>query len=343
VKIDANSKFFLTGGTGLVGSHILFNLSETFKVKALTRNPSRCQQIKELFEFYDTDNFQKRWANIQWVHGDLQDIPFLEEEIEGSDYVIHAAGFVSFYKRDFNTLLKVNSEGTKNLVNVCLAKNVNKLAHISSVGLLSKGPQGSLIKETNKWKNSPDNSGYSTSKYLAEREVWRGMEEGLDAVILSPSIILGPGNINESSNRIFGQSFKGSKYYIPGENAFVDVRDVADATIQLLESDIKNDIFILNATNTSYKEIFTKIAQSAGKKAPRKKISKGLINFVYNLEVILKIFGRKQKITRENIKSMFNIAKFDGSKITKAIDFNYRNIDQGIENSVNYYKKKNII
>ncbi len=343
MNFDSNSRFFITGGTGLVGSHFLFSLSEKYKIKALTRNPKRCAQVKSLFEYYDPENFESRWANIEWVQGDLNDIPQLEEEVKGSDYVIHAAAFVSFQRRDFNELLRINFEGTRNLINVCLVSNIKKFLHISSVSVFGKPENGNMITENNKWKNSPENSGYANSKYLAEREVWRGFEEGLDGVIVNPSIIFGPGNPMESSNKLFSNVLKGSKYYPPGGNAFVDVRDVVDASIQLLEKDIHKEQFILNALNTSYKNIFEQIAKRGGIHSPSKTITRGMTRMIYFTETMLKLFGRKQKLTKENIRSMFKTSLFDGSKVESSIGFKYRDMDETIENSIQYFRKKKLL
>ncbi|MCB0477139.1 MAG: NAD-dependent epimerase/dehydratase family protein [Crocinitomicaceae bacterium] len=343
MSISPNSNFFVTGGTGLVGSHFLFELAKNHKVKSLTRDIRRTQQAKDLFEYYDPENAEDLWKNVEWIEGDLDDIPLLENCLQDIDYVIHAAAFVSFRRRDFNTLLKINFEGTRNLINVCLNAQIKKFVHISSVSVFSKTLDGSPIKESNRWKNDPDNSGYGTSKYLSEREAWRGMEEGLHGIIVNPSIIFGPGNPNESSNRLFVNVLREGKYYPPGANAFVDVRDVVDASIQLLESERNKEQFILNAINESYQNIFSQIAKAAGKNPPAKPISKGMIRFVYTMETLLKIFGRHQKLTRENIRSMFKVSKFDGSKIQSEMNFDYRKMEDTIQNSLDYLKKKKLL
>lgn len=338
-----NTNIFVTGGTGLIGSHVLFNLSEKYKIIALTRSLSKPNKLKALFQFYDAENYQKRLDNIEWIQGDLSDIPLLDNCIERSSYVVHAAGLVSFYKRDFNKLLKINFEGTSNIVNVCLAKNIKKLVHISSVSVLGKTIDGAAITEKIKWKNSPDNSGYATSKYLGEREAWRGAEEGLDTIILNPSIVLGPGELNESSSKLFRSVFKGYNYFTSGANSFVDVRDVANSVSHFIFSEIKNESFIISSEDLSYQELFTKIAQTSNKKVPAKEVSKFTVNFFYNIELFLRVFGRKTIITKENKKSMFSKHKFDGSKILKTTDFKYVGVDLGIENAVAFYKSENLV
>ncbi|MEZ4938915.1 MAG: NAD-dependent epimerase/dehydratase family protein [Crocinitomicaceae bacterium] len=343
MSISPNSKFFVTGGTGLVGSHFLFELAKNHKVKSLTRDIRRSQQAKDLFEYYDPENAEDLWKNVEWIEGDLEDIPLLENCLQDIDYVVHAAAFVSFRRRDFNTLLKINFEGTRNLINVCLNAQIKKFVHISSVSVFSKTLDGSPIKESNRWKNDPDNSGYGTSKYLAEREAWRGMEEGLHGIIVNPSIIFGPGNPNESSNRLFVNVLREGKYYPPGANAFVDVRDVVDASLMLLNSDQNKIQYILNAENLSYQSIFTQIAQAAQKRPPVKAISRSTIRFVYFIETFLKLFGRKQKLTRENVRSMFKVSKFDGSKILSDTPFEYRNMHETILNSLNYFKSRKLL
>lgn len=343
MEFDANSRFFVTGGTGLIGSHFLFTLSKNFKVRSLTRDLKRIDQVKELFRYYNPENYEKQLQNIEWIEGDLEDIPLLEECLLDMDFVIHAAAFVSFQKRDFNQLLKINFEGTRNLINVCLNASIQKFLHISSVSVFSKPLDGTMITEKNRWKNDPENSGYGNSKYLAEREVWRGLEEGLKGVIVNPSIVFGPGNPKESSNRLFVNVYKEGNYYPPGGNAFVDVRDVVDASILLLKTEINKEQFILNAENTSYQSIFKRIAEKANKKAPTKPLTKGMMRFVYFFESLLKLFGRKQKLTRENIRNMFKTSEFDGSKIETQYHFTYREMDDTIQNSTDFFRQKGLI
>ena len=343
MNFEANSTFFITGGTGLVGSHFLFEISKKYKVKALSRDHSRCKFVRELFDYYDPENAQARWDNIQWIKGDLENIPLLEESLNNVDYVIHAAAFVSFYKKDFNDLLKNNFEGTRNLINVCLVQNIKKILHISSVAVFGKNPNNQPISEFNRWKDSPDNSGYSISKYLAEREVWRGLEEGLKGVILNPSIILGPGRIDESSSRLFQNVFEEGKYYPPGANAFIGVHDVVRAGLIFLENELDREQFILNADNISYQSLMSNIAKSAGVKAPSKEISKSTINIAYFLETIMKIFGRKSKLTKENIRSMFQTTEFNGTKITNTIGFDYTPLDPVIQEAIKFYKEKKFV
>lgn len=338
-----NSTIFLTGGTGLIGSHFLYFLSDRFKIKALTRNPSRCEKVKELFSYYDPSSTEKRWENIEWIKGDLEDIPFLDEILEDIDYVFHCAGFISFYRKDFNQLLKINFEGTRNLINVCLTKNIKKFLHISSVSTLGKSLDGKPVTELNRWKDSPENSGYGTSKYLGEREVWRGIEEGLPAIILSPSIVLGPGRLNESSSKLFRYIYSESKSFAPGGSAFVGVKDICNAGILLMDSDIQNELFIISSDNLKYNELFQKIAAASNKKAPQYPVKKNIVNIIAFIELIFSVFGRQVKLPKETRRSMFSTSCFDGSKIVLNSDFNYAGIDQDIQDTIKYHKTLSLL
>ena len=233
----------VTGGTGLLGSHLLVELTKsTNTIRAIYRSENRLNAVEKLFQYYLGDSYLDSWKKIEWVSADILDVESLKFAFQGVDIVYHSAGFVSFATSDFRRCIKINREGTANIVNLCLRFQVKKLGYVSSTAAIG-GKEGGLITENDKWENTPLTSGYSVSKYLAEKEVWRGIEEGLNAVMINPCVILGPGNWDETSLTIFKNVSKGMKYYPTGANATVDARDVASCLVSLVDWSLLSSFF----------------------------------------------------------------------------------------------------
>ncbi len=248
---------------------------------------------------------------------------------------------VSFRRRDFKKLTKINKYGTANVVNVCLGLDVDHLVYVSSTAALGRSDKKEIYDETNKWVNSPANTGYSISKFSAENEVWRGVEEGLDAVIINPCVILGVGNWNDSSLSIFKVVKKGLKFYTSGANAFVDARDVAFIMAELSHQRIVNDRYLTISENLEFKSLFDKIAKAFGVKPPSIKVKKWMAGLAWRIEGILGFFGRKQNITKETARSSMSITKYSNQKIKEKLNFEFISIDEAVKNSVSYFDKHN--
>ena len=234
----------VTGGTGLLGSHLLYRLSsENDSIRAIYRDTAKIEHVKSIFQFYDSVHWESRFSKIEWIEGDILDLISLDDVMTGIETVYHCAGLVSFDKRHFAQLIKINREGTANVVNTCLVNGVKKLCYVSSTASIG-GQVNTITSETTKWKQGPETSGYAISKYSGEKEVWRGVEEGLDCIIVNPSVIFGAGHWDESSLTIFRTIDKGLRFHTPGQNGFVDARDVAEIMVLLMQSEIKNERFL---------------------------------------------------------------------------------------------------
>ncbi|MBC7902636.1 MAG: NAD-dependent epimerase/dehydratase family protein, partial [Gemmatimonadaceae bacterium] len=287
------SKVFITGGTGFLGAYIIRELvSKGFSVRALRRG-------NKIPSFIDASVFSK----VEWVDGDVLDIVALEAGMEGIDTVIHSAAKVSFYASERDELYKTNVEGTANVVNAALSKQVSRFVQISSVAALGRTKQSTIVTEEKKWEESSTNTNYAVSKYMAENEVWRGMAEGLDVIILNPSTILGFGDWNASSAAIFKNAYNEFPWYTSGVNGFVDVEDVAHVTVLLLEKNIVNERFIINSDNWSFRKVFESIADNFGKKRPHKSATIWMGSIAWRLEKLKSLFtGNKPLLTRETAK-----------------------------------------
>lgn len=328
----------LTGGTGLLGSHIAYELVSKGKtIRALKRKGSSTALTEKIFSFYNSES-KSLLDKIEWVEGDVLDLGSLEDAMEGITHVYHSAAIVSFNPKEKEKMLQVNIEGTANVVNIAMQAGVKKFCHISSIATLGFTIDDSLINEDVWWKNDPSNSWYAISKYGGEREVWRASEEGMDVVIVNPSFILGPGDEGKTSTEVFGALKKGNSWYTLGENGYVDARDVAAAAVKLMESEIKNQRFILSAVNYTYKDFFDKILVAFGKPKTKRCAGKFSLALGWRVEKLLcSLNGRNPRVTKETAITALQVNRYDGSRITKAIDFKYRDCDATIREVTAFY------
>jgi len=326
---------FVTGGTGLLGAHLLFQLTkDETEIRAIYRSDRKRDQVKQLFQFYDKENGENRYAQIEWVKGDILDIPFLQEKMKDCDEVYHSAALVSFHHRDFNRLIKINREGTANMVNVALETGARKFCYVSSTAAIG-GNDNDVINEETKWKISPATSGYSVSKYSAEKEVWRAVEEGLNVVIVNPCVIVGAGNWDESSLTLFRTLKKGVKFYPPGANAIVDARDVAEIMQLLMKSDISNQRFLCIGSNQSFKDLMEEIASQLNVKVPRIEAKRYMVAIARRLLSLFALFtSKRSSMTRDTVRSLFSKREYDNSKVVNALDFKFRSLKDSIDNAI---------
>ncbi len=332
----------VTGGTGLVGSHLLYELVQKGEpVSCIIRETSSTSLIKKIFNLY-ADNASVLFSKINWIVGDLRDPFSLQELLVGIDQVYHCAGMVSFDNSREKEIIEINIQGTANLINACLDNKVKKLCHVSSIAALGNITENNIITEENEWNPGEPHSVYAISKYKAELEIYRGIEEGLPAIIVQPSVILGPGNWEKGSPAIFNTIYKGLKYYPPGSSGFVDVRDLATCMIKLMNSHVKNDNFIISAENYSFKNIFSLIAKEFDKKVPTKEITPFMANIGWRMEKIYsKLTGSPPRITRDSIRAGFNQLAFSNEKILNTIDFKFYPIEQSVKDICGFFMVMN--
>ncbi|HAT63350.1 MAG TPA: NAD-dependent epimerase [Flavobacteriaceae bacterium] len=328
----------VTGGTGLVGAHLLYHLVLKHpKVRATHRASSDLASVKKVFSYY-TKDVEALYQKIEWVAANITEIPQLTQAFQGITHVYHCAAFVSFNPKHYHALKKANIEGTANVVNIALANDVKKMCYVSSIATLGKSLNGESITEETPWNPEDKNSVYSITKYGAEMEVWRGTQEGLDAVIVNPGVILGEGYWHSSSGRLITRAAKGVKYYTEGSSGFVDIKDVVKGMVSLMESDIKNERFVLVSENLTYKEFLGGLSVALGKPAPSKSISKRTLLFLSSLDWLSStLFGTKRRLLKGMIHSMFTHSKYDASKIEKALDFQFTPYDETITRIVKNY------
>ena len=328
---------FVTGGTGLIGSHILLKLLQEGKeVVALKRESSSLSECEKIFKkYHELELFNK----IIWCNGDINNIISLEEAMRNCTYVIHSAGLVSYHSSDKKLLYKVNVEGTANVINIALSLKIKKIVYISSIATLSEGSNS--IEEITEEKYTTPNSNstnYAFTKYYAEQEVWRGIAEGLDAVILNPSVVLGPGDWNRGSSQIFKAVHNESRFFPIGGTGYVDVHDVALYTSKVLFSNVKNERFILNSANLTYKELFSLIACHMKKPKPAISLSPFLMEVICRVDAFASFFlRRKPTLTRDFAKISSRIKSYSSKKILTKLNFKFIKIEETVKNYSNWY------
>jgi dihydroflavonol-4-reductase len=325
----------VTGGTGLLGSHLLLQLAlEGQQSRALFRDKRRIERVEKVFQYYQPSRSEELFSMIQWVKGDILDLPSLEEAMQEITEVYHCAGLVSFASSDFKKVMKVNREGTANVVNCCLLQDVRKLCYVSSTAAIGY-KEGFHTDESVRWKNGSEVSSYSVSKYSAEKEVWRGIEEGLNAVIVNPCVIFGSGSWEESSLAIFRTVDKGLRFYTPGANSVVDARDVSEIMVKLMNSSMRSERFLCIGENISFKELTSRIAVQMQKRAPNIATPRWLAELGWRIASTISIIsGKKPTITKDTVASAYKHISYDNTKIQTIINHSFRSADDSIRNAI---------
>ena len=332
----------VTGGTGLVGSHLLYHLIKNGNaVKAIYRRKHKLDSVKKVFSYYSED-FESLFKKIEWIEADITDIPALEIAFKDVTHVYHSAAFVSFEPDKYRLLRKINIEGTANIVNLCISHNIKKLGYVSSIASLGKNTKSeTFINENTEWNPEDDNTVYAITKYGAEIEVWRGSQEGLDVVIVNPGVILGPGFWRSgSSGSLFNHIYKGLHYYTNGITSYIDVCDVSKVLIQLMDSNIKNERFILASENLSFNDFQTRVAKVLNVKPANKEANKLILEIGWRMDWLNhKLRGKRRRLTKQLVQSLQGKRYYENTKIKEALNFEFTPIDDSIKKVSEYFLK----
>lgn len=322
------STVLVTGATGLVGSYLVRYLIQKGMdhIIAIRRKNSDCSLLSDVLD------------QIEFREADINDYEALSAAMAGVGKVYHCAALVSFDERDKNTLLKVNAEGTENVVNVCLEKNINKLVYVSSIAAIGK-PPGKSIDEKDYWQRESNNNAYALSKFLGEQEVWRGEAEGLKIAIVNPTIILGSGFWDVGSNKFFRQAYKNFKFYTNGSTGFVDVRDVVQAMYIIMNSAVTGERYILNAEVIKFKDMMDMVADAIGKKRPSIAVGSFLSGIIWRLEALRGfVTGVRPLITQATAKNAQSTISINNSKSLTIPGFTYRSVERSVKEIGDQYK-----
>jgi nucleoside-diphosphate-sugar epimerase len=319
----------ITGATGLVGSYLArLLLSKGEKVRAIKRTMSDTSLLNDISD------------RIEWVEGDVLHIPSLEDAMEGVTNVYHCAAMISFIPREIDQMMKINTEGVANVMNVALASNVRKLVHVSSIAAFGIPPAGKVVDEKFSDPNINKAFWYYRSKHYGEREAWRAMEEGLNVVIACPSTIIGAGWWDAEPNSLYPEIYKGLKFYTSCTNGFIDVRDVTECLYRLMQSDISGEKFILSAENLSFRDVIWQMADEMKVQRPSLEAGKFLRSIAWRMEVIKGLFGHHRPlITKESAEVAGISFQYSNEKIKQTLNYNFRPVKQTIADTAQVFLK----
>ncbi|MCL3780076.1 NAD-dependent epimerase/dehydratase family protein [Prolixibacteraceae bacterium JC049] len=338
----------LTGGTGMLGAHVLLDLvKQGKKVRALKRSSSNLSQVKQVFEAYSA-NAEELFRQIEWVDGDVTNLLSLKPYFAGVDTVIHTAAMVSFHSDDRETMLFNNIEGTANMVNLALEFNVRKFCHVSSIAAVGRAENGESITEKHQWIPDKKHSSYSESKFFSEMEVWRGIEEGLDAVIVNPSVILGVGNWKMGSPQYFSIVNDGLKFFTKGGTGYVDARDVSNVILLTLDEanweKTKNQRYIVSAENVRHQDVFNYIAEELNVQKPSIYANSIMLSLAWRAAKLVELITRKKAaITRETVSGADQFNQYCGKKITEVVAFQYRTVEESVRQIASIFKQQSSV
>jgi dihydroflavonol-4-reductase len=292
----------VTGATGMLGTHVLIELARRgMPVRALRREGTNANVAKSLFEFYGVGPL---FSQVEWVIGDVLDTDTLLTAMEGCSTVYHTAAVVSYHKKERASMYEVNVQGTANVVNCAIETNIQALCHVSSIAALSRTSTKQEVSVATEWKDSPLNTHYGITKHLSEMEVWRGIQEGLSAVIVNPGFIIGPGSFERSSPSVFAKINEGMSYYPPGGTGFIAAVDCAKAMVELALKGAVDERHVLVSENMSMQDLFVGIASSLGKPEPKKLASPTILELARLAEWLKeKTTGKLALITPETMRN----------------------------------------
>ncbi|MFY0602329.1 MAG: SDR family oxidoreductase [Flavobacteriaceae bacterium] len=328
----------VTGGTGFVGAHLLYHLTlNEDNIRATYRAPESIENVKRVFSYY-TDIETPLFSKIEWIKADITSVPEMIPAFKNVTKVYHCAALISFNPKDYRAMRKVNIHGTAIIVNLSIDAKVQKLCFVSSIATIGEGAKEALVVEENEWNGNEKNHGYAITKYGAEMEVWRASQEGVDVVIVNPGVILGPGFWQTGSGKLFSQVYKGFKFFTEGVTGFVGVNDVVTSMQLLMNSDIKNERFILVSENKSFKELFFLIADSFQKKRPSFKVKPWLTAVFWRVDKVITFLTQKEPlITKHSAKSAHEKTYYSSDKLIKKTGFSFEKIEDVIKETSSFY------
>lgn len=321
----------VTGANGFLGSYVVAALLQKgHPVVGIRRRESSIHEFNLILKSELGALYSQLILNFQWKELDILDITALDEVIENGSTVFHCAAKVAFNSKETDEMLVINREGTANVVNACLKNNVKQLIHVSSTAALGRTDSVNLIDEFTEWEDSDNNTQYAISKHLAELEVWRGIEEGLNAVIVNPGIIVGYGDWNKGSCKLFRNMAKGMRFYTTGTNGFISVHDVAKTMLYLAEKNINGQRFVLISENKTYQFILNEIADSIHKPLPNIELKMAYKNlFLIGVRLNL-LFNPQATLTPETVRTSLKTHNYSNAQILKVIDFKFQTLSEAI-------------
>jgi nucleoside-diphosphate-sugar epimerase len=327
---------FVTGATGILGRVIILELLKRGKkVRGAKRPTSNLNEVKHSYQFY-TENSDDFFNKIEWVDVDFDDINSLEDALKDVDEVYHCAAKVSFHPQDEKEMYHTNIKGTERLLFACEGSGVTKFLHVSSVAVLDGFNEKGELDEDSDFNPKIDHPAYAISKHLSEMEVWRASAEGLNTIIINPAIIIGSGNWTQSSGELFS-TFEKNNFTFSGGSSYVDVRDVAKISIELMEKNIFGERFILVSENKRYAEAGNYIREKLGLKNARI-LSQAELNAGRIANILFGwLIPKLKMVTKSNIESITTFNTISNQKIKEKLNYQFTPVKDSIDFHINNY------
>jgi len=329
---------FVTEATGLVGSHLVCSLLKQGKeVRALKRKDSSLEAIKRVFN-YRLERGDELFRKIEWVEANIRNYEKIDTILKDIKEVYHTAAIVSFNRKLRHEMFDINVGGTEALVELSMKNGIEKFCFVSSTSTLGQAGEGGMVSEESFWRKSRNTTWYSWTKFNSELEVWKGIAGGLNACIVNPSIIIGPGDWTRGSGKMISTIASGQKFYTGGRTGFVDIRDVVDVMIMLMDRQIFGERFILNSGNLDYIDVFKMISSELGLKAPYLRANRYLTSLAWRLEAFFSMISKRTPLlSREIARSSHSRIAFSNEKIIKALDMKFIPVEESIRDACKAY------
>jgi nucleoside-diphosphate-sugar epimerase len=325
----------VTGATGIVGTHLLLELlREGRSVRALRRAGSDASIVDRVFHHYGADDLVRR---IEWAEADIRDVIALSDAMDGVEHVYHAAALVSFDPRKADALHAVNVQGTAHVVNAAIEAGVKRLCHVSSTAAIGSAAPGVPRDETMAFADGKSSSDYARSKHLAELEVHRGIAEGLDAVIVNPCVIIGPGQHGRSSMALIERLRNGTRWYTRGGNSFVDARDVAACMARVMRQGTTGERYLLVGEHAGYRRLFELAAAAFGRKAPSLEATPWMLGLAWRAERLRTLFtGGSPLVTAAAVSSAIRQRAYSNAKVKALTGHQFIPLAESVANTVSF-------
>ncbi len=328
----------VSGATGFVGSYLVCELlRQNKKVRALRRSSSSLNEFEFICQIQNIT--AKELEHLEWFNADILDLGDLELAFDGIDEVIHAAAIVSFLPSQQAMMQQVNVEGTANMVNLALHFGVKKFGYLSSIAAIGRSINGAAINENTKWETSEHNTAYSETKLAAEMEVWRGIQEGLNAVMVNPGVIIGACDFTKGTGKMFETAKNGLKFYTPGVNGFVDVRDVVTILLQLMQRNISGERYILVSENYPFRQFYDEACTAFSQPKPKFNTPRWLGSLGYRLLAIRSVItGKAPLLTKETTHAAYQQYAYDTTKIKQTLGVEFISVKDTIDWTCSWYR-----
>ncbi len=325
-------KIFLTGGDGLLGSNLVRELlNKGHELKVLVQPGRQTITLDGL--------------NIERIEGDLLDIDSLTKAAEGAEAIYHVAASTSIWPSRNEIVNRVNIEGTQNIIALAKSLNVKKLVYVGTANSFSFGTKEEPGVEGTPYIAGKYGLDYMDSKFKAHQLIDEAVKDGVPAVVVNPTFMLGPYDSMPSSGAmvlaVYKQEVPG---FAPGGRNYICVKDAAIGIANALEKGRVGESYIIGNKNMSYKEAFTLMAKTLNVKAPKIPMPKAVVLAYGKVSMwLFKLTGKKPVVSYPMAKIACDTHYFSAAKAVKELGLPQSPIEEGIKECFDWLDKNGYI